>query len=190
MPNPHLIRQPAYDVNGRPFLVIWETTQACDLSCVHCRAQAQPEHDPLALSFQDGCRLIDQVADLGLPHPLFILTGGDPFKRADIFDLVGYAAGRGLPVAVSPSGTPLLTPANPAAAQGMRHARYLAEPRRLARRPARCLPPRAGLLCLDRGRLAGRPRHRPQAADQHYRHALQPVGSARAFQAGAPARGP
>jgi radical SAM protein len=103
-----LIRQPAYDVKGRPFLVIWETTQACDLACRHCRAQAQPEHDPAALSFAEGCALIDQVEALGTPRPLFILTGGDPFKRADIFDLTRYAAGRGLPVAVSPSATPLL----------------------------------------------------------------------------------
>jgi AdoMet-dependent heme synthase len=108
----HLIRQPAYDVKDRPFLVIWETTQACDLACRHCRALAHPEHDPSAMSFEDGCRLIDQVEALGTPRPLFILTGGDPFKRADIFDLVKYAADRGLPVAVSPSATPLLTTEN------------------------------------------------------------------------------
>ncbi len=103
-----LIRQPAYDVKERPFLVIWETTQACDLACRHCRAQAQPEHDPAALTFAEGCALIDQVEALGTPRPLFILTGGDPFKRADIFELTSYTAGRGLPVAVSPSATPLL----------------------------------------------------------------------------------
>lgn len=107
-----LIRQPAYDLKERPFLVIWETTQACDLACRHCRAEASPEHDPLALSFEEGCALVDQVESFGRPRPLFILTGGDPFKRADIFDLVSYATGRGLPVAVSPSGTPLLTAAN------------------------------------------------------------------------------
>ena len=107
-----LIRQPAYDLQERPFLVIWETTQACDLACRHCRAEAKPEHDPLTLSFDEGCALIDQVERFGRPRPLFILTGGDPFKRADIFDLVSYATEQGLPVAISPSGTPLLTPAN------------------------------------------------------------------------------
>ena len=111
-----IIRLPAYDVKERPFIVIWETTQACDLACRHCRAHAQPAHDPAALSFDEGCALIRQVEDLGLPRPLFILTGGDPFKRTDIFDLVSYAAGRGLPVAVSPSGTPLLERGQPARA--------------------------------------------------------------------------
>ena len=37
-----LIRQPAYDKNQRPFMVIWETTQACDLACKHCRAEFAP----------------------------------------------------------------------------------------------------------------------------------------------------
>jgi radical SAM protein len=107
-----LIRQPASDRSQRPFMVIWETTQACDLACRHCRAESQPHHHPNALSFEEGKLLIDQVVDLGDPHPLFILTGGDPFKREDIFDLTACAAERGLPVALSPSGTPLLNPAN------------------------------------------------------------------------------
>ncbi len=107
-----LIRRPAYDVNDRPFLIIWETTQACDLACRHCRAESSPNHDPSALSFEEGCRLIDQIDDFRAPHPLFILTGGDPFKRKDIYDLVSYSAQRGIPAAVSPSGTPLLNPTN------------------------------------------------------------------------------
>ncbi|PKO08366.1 MAG: radical SAM/SPASM domain-containing protein [Chloroflexi bacterium HGW-Chloroflexi-2] len=107
-----LIRRPAYDLSQRPFMVIWETTQACDLACKHCRAESQPNHHPKMLSFEDGKMLIDQVVDLGKPHPLFILTGGDPFKREDIFDLAAYASEQGLPVALSPSGTPLLNPEN------------------------------------------------------------------------------
>ena len=33
-----------------PMLVIWEVTQACDLSCVHCRASAQSERNPKELT--------------------------------------------------------------------------------------------------------------------------------------------
>lgn len=103
-----LIRQPAYDKNSRPFMVIWETTQACDLACKHCRAESHPEHDPNALSFEEGKALIDQIVDFGSPSPMFVMTGGDPFKRQDIFELAEYADRKGLPVALSPSGTPLL----------------------------------------------------------------------------------
>lgn len=107
-----LIRRPAYDLGERPFMIIWETTQACDLSCRHCRAEAQPEHDPLALSTEEARDLLDQVEGFGQPRPMFIFTGGDPFKRPDIFDLVRHAAEVGLLPAVSPSGTPLLTADN------------------------------------------------------------------------------
>ncbi|MDR3749613.1 MAG: radical SAM protein [Acidobacteriota bacterium] len=70
----------------RPFIAIWETTQACDLACVHCRACAQPGRHPLELSTNEAKRLIDEIAALQVP--VFVLTGGDPLKRPDIFELV------------------------------------------------------------------------------------------------------
>ncbi|HVZ77837.1 MAG TPA: TIGR04053 family radical SAM/SPASM domain-containing protein [Gemmatimonadaceae bacterium] len=96
------------DFDQAPFLVIWETTQACDLACLHCRACAQPNRDPLELSTGEARRLIDDVRALG--NPLFVLTGGDPLKRPDTLPLVEYAASTGLRVAMTPSGTPLMTP--------------------------------------------------------------------------------
>ncbi|MFB3815039.1 MAG: TIGR04053 family radical SAM/SPASM domain-containing protein [Terriglobales bacterium] len=95
------------DFNQRPFIVIWEVTQACDLACVHCRACAQPLRNPLELSTAEGKRLIDEVAALKVP--VFVLTGGDPLKRPDIFELIEYAAGLGVRVSLTPSATPLLT---------------------------------------------------------------------------------
>lgn len=106
------IRQPAYDVNTRPFMIIWETTHACDLACRHCRAMAIAEHDPLSLNFEEAKRLLEQVESFGKPRPIFIFTGGDPFKRADLFELLAYGNQLGLVMAVSPSGTPLLNEAN------------------------------------------------------------------------------
>jgi radical SAM protein len=107
-----IIRQPKYDLNDRPFMIIWETTNACDLACRHCRAQAIPDSDPLSLDFQEAKRLLEQVESFGKPRPIFIFTGGDPFKRPDLFDLLAYGNELGLAMAVSPSGTPLLTKEN------------------------------------------------------------------------------
>ena len=108
----NLIRQPKYDLNERPFMIIWETTNACDLACRHCRAEAIPENDPLSLTFEEAKRLLEQVDSFGKPRPIFIFTGGDPFKRADLFELLAYGNELGLAMAVSPSGTPLLNEAN------------------------------------------------------------------------------
>jgi radical SAM protein len=93
--------------NDQPFIVIWETTRACDLACVHCRASAQPRRSPLELSTVEGESLIRQVRELRVP--VFVLTGGDPLKRPDIFDLVEYSTRIGVRVSLSPSVTPLLT---------------------------------------------------------------------------------
>lgn len=95
------------DFNERPFLVIWEVTQACDLACVHCRASAQPLRHPLELSTEEGKNLIDQIA--AMKAPVFVLTGGDPIKRPDLFDLITHARSVGVRVSLTPSATPLLT---------------------------------------------------------------------------------
>jgi AdoMet-dependent heme synthase len=99
--------QPSMNFDETPFLVIWETTQACDLACVHCRACAQPKRHPLELSTEEAKQLIDEIAEM--KAPLFVLTGGDPLQRPDIFDLVEYAAHKNLRPSISPSATPLLT---------------------------------------------------------------------------------
>ncbi len=91
----------------RPFIAIWEVTQACDLACVHCRASAQPDRDPMELSTAEGKGLIDQVAALRVP--VFVLTGGDPIKRPDLFELIDHARQSGVRVSLTPSATPLLT---------------------------------------------------------------------------------
>jgi radical SAM protein len=91
----------------RPFIVIWEVTQACDLACLHCRACAQPQRSRLELSTVEGEGLIRQVRELSVP--VFVLTGGDPLKRPDIYHLVEYGTNLGVRVSLSPSATPLLT---------------------------------------------------------------------------------
>ena len=97
------------DFNQRPFTVIWETTRACDLACLHCRAEAKSERDSEELNFVEAQRLIGSTKAFGQPFPILVLTGGDPAKRPDIFDIISYAREQGLRVAMTPSATPLVT---------------------------------------------------------------------------------
>jgi AdoMet-dependent heme synthase len=96
------------DFERSPFLVIWETTRACDLACRHCRAEAIPERDPGELTTSEAAALMEEVRRFG--RPLFVLTGGDPLKRPDTVELVRHGAGLGLRMGMTPSGTPLMTP--------------------------------------------------------------------------------
>ena len=102
-------RPRAVDYAQRPMLVFWEVTRACLLACAHCRASATPDALPGELSTEEGRRLIDQVAGFGRPYPILVLTGGDCLLRKDTFELVEYANSLGVPVAMSPSVTPMLT---------------------------------------------------------------------------------
>jgi MoaA/NifB/PqqE/SkfB family radical SAM enzyme len=92
-----------------PRRIYWEVTQACDLACRHCRAEAVPEPDPRELDTREGLHLIGRLAGFGAPLPHLVLTGGDPLKRADLFELIAAAQTQGFAVSVAPSGTPLLT---------------------------------------------------------------------------------
>ncbi|HKE23984.1 MAG TPA: TIGR04053 family radical SAM/SPASM domain-containing protein [Bryobacteraceae bacterium] len=92
--------------NDAPVLVIWELSQACDLACVHCRASALPDRNPLELTTEEGFRLLETVRCFG--DPLMVFTGGDPLKRPDLFALLEKSVGLGLRTTITPSATPLL----------------------------------------------------------------------------------
>lgn len=96
------------DLNRDPFIVFWELTRACALTCRHCRAEARPQRHPLELSTAECHRVIEQLASFDRP-PILILSGGDPFMRRDLFEVIGRARQVGLTVAVAPSATALVT---------------------------------------------------------------------------------
>ena len=96
------------DFDISPLMFYYEITQACDLVCEHCRASAKPDADPQELQREQSQALITQVATFPKP-PTLVLTGGDPLKRRDLFDVIRHAAASGLQVALTPSATPLAT---------------------------------------------------------------------------------
>nr|CAG38718.1 putative coenzyme PQQ synthesis protein [Streptomyces lividus] len=106
------VRRQHQDVAAKPFIVIWESTRACPLACLHCRATATTGRDPRELDTRAAKGLIDQIAAFGRPAPLFVITGGDPFQRPDLLELIVYGTLTGVRVAVSPSGTLTLTAPN------------------------------------------------------------------------------
>ncbi|MBI3891449.1 MAG: radical SAM protein, partial [Candidatus Wallbacteria bacterium] len=111
MPTPENRSMQRYsaDFNRCPYLVIWETTRACDLACVHCRAEAQAFRNPNELTTVEAILLMEEIARFG--EPVVVLTGGDPLKRPDVFGIIRHGADLGLRMTMTPSGTPLMTSA-------------------------------------------------------------------------------
>lgn len=97
------------DFDKSPYLVLWELTRACALACQHCRARALKRRDPLELQGDDISLVLDQLEEFG--KPLIVLTGGDPFERADLFDIVRECKRRKFKVAITPSATPKVSQA-------------------------------------------------------------------------------
>ncbi len=88
-------------------VVVWNVTRRCNLSCVHCYAQAGRTQSRGELSTEEGKRLLDDLSDYGVPVVLF--SGGEPLLRPDLPDLARYAVRRGMRAVLSTNGT-LITP--------------------------------------------------------------------------------
>jgi radical SAM protein with 4Fe4S-binding SPASM domain len=97
---------PAADVTvyPPPRLVFWETTAGCNLACIHCRRITVADQlVPQDLTTEEAFRLVDQIA--AFARPIFVLSGGEPLFRPDIFTIARYAADAGLIVALATNGT-------------------------------------------------------------------------------------
>ncbi|MDP4084339.1 MAG: TIGR04053 family radical SAM/SPASM domain-containing protein [Bacillota bacterium] len=97
----------AIDYDQNPFIVIWEVTRACQLKCVHCRADAQLNKDPRELTHEEGIKLLDEIYEMN--NPMLVFTGGDCMMREDLFELADYAVKKGMRVSMVPSATSNVT---------------------------------------------------------------------------------
>jgi len=84
-------------------VVVWNCTRQCNLSCIHCYANAGAQKLPGEMDTKTGKKFVGDLADFGVPVLLF--SGGEPFLRHDLFELAGYAREQGIRVALSTNGT-------------------------------------------------------------------------------------
>ena len=65
-----------------------ELTEACNLKCIHCYAEAG-EKLPKELPTEEIINLIDKIAKNGSSY--ILLTGGEPLLHKDFFKIMKYA---------------------------------------------------------------------------------------------------
>lgn len=92
-----------------PLFVVWNVTQACNLTCRHCYQDAA--HKPLAdeLTTAERLAVVDQLAEEYVPFLAF--AGGEPLVCKDIWTVLQHCQKRGIHTTVATNGT-LLTPEN------------------------------------------------------------------------------
>ena len=93
----------------RPQLVFWETTKACELSCIHCRAVSQSKPSPEEMSIDDSLEFLSSLKSFG-SSPVLILTGGNVMLRYNIGEIVESIGTSSIPAAASPAVSDSLTP--------------------------------------------------------------------------------
>ena len=83
-------------------IVVWNSTKQCNLKCVHCYASATREPLELELTTDEGKGLLEDLAKYGCPVVLF--SGGEPFMRKDLTELIEYADNLKLRPVISTNG--------------------------------------------------------------------------------------
>ncbi|MCP4744805.1 MAG: 12,18-didecarboxysiroheme deacetylase [Desulfobacteraceae bacterium] len=84
-------------------VVVWNITRACNLKCAHCYAHATSGAGNRELDTSEGRKLIDDLADFGVP--VLLLSGGEPLVRKDLPELASYAVEKGMRAVISTNGT-------------------------------------------------------------------------------------
>ncbi len=90
-----------------PLIVVWNITQACNLSCQHCYQDARHKL-PNELNQDEQIAVVDELADNHVG--LLAFAGGEPLVSKEFWETARHAARRGLHLTVATNGT-LLTEA-------------------------------------------------------------------------------
>ena len=86
-----------------PKWLAWETTQRCNLKCVHCRCSSDMQSAEGDFSTEEAFRLIDDICEVSTP--VMVLSGGEPLMRKDIFEIARYGTAKGLRMCMATNGT-------------------------------------------------------------------------------------
>ena len=87
-------------------VVVWNCTRRCNLACRHCYSDSTSRRYE-EMSTAEALAFLDDIAAFG--SPALLLSGGEPFMRPDLLELMGEARSRGLAVTISSNGTLVTT---------------------------------------------------------------------------------
>ncbi|MEM3324845.1 MAG: radical SAM protein [Thermoplasmata archaeon] len=97
--DPSLLR---YTKNNLAVL-FWNLTIKCNLSCIHCYANANFSKSPGELEKHEIFSTIDDLKGMGLP--VVILSGGEPMLHENIYEISKYLDQSNIRVTLSSNGT-------------------------------------------------------------------------------------
>lgn len=90
------------------YSVLFEMTYRCPERCVHCYlepallSEKYSEDSAKELTTEEIKGILDQLSELNVMEVTF--TGGEPFARKDMFDILEYAHGKGFAIQIFSNG--------------------------------------------------------------------------------------
>ena len=91
------------NVKGNKPIVVWNMTNQCNLNCLHCYAKATKNASNEEFTTEEAKSFMEDVAAYG--SPVFLFSGGEPFMRKDLIELIEYADSIKLRPVISTNGT-------------------------------------------------------------------------------------
>jgi AdoMet-dependent heme synthase len=98
-------------VDSHDFFIQWHLTERCNLKCSHCYQSGNrtdelsfAEIREVAADVSDMLEAWSEMYDMAF-SPSFNITGGEPFLRQDLFDILGHLGGRGFELYLLTNGT-------------------------------------------------------------------------------------
>ncbi|ACB06850.1 radical SAM/SPASM domain-containing protein [Candidatus Korarchaeum cryptofilum] len=86
-----------------PFMVVWDFTKRCNLSCLHCYANASYLPPPDELNLEERLSVLSQLDEAGVAAISF--SGGEPLIVPDFWEVARRAAQAGMYISIATNGT-------------------------------------------------------------------------------------
>jgi heme b synthase len=84
-------------------MLFWELTNACNMQCVHCRAEPSQSRSSVELSTSEAISLLEEIVSFA--KPVVVLSGGEPLIRPDWGEIASYGASLGLRMLLATNGS-------------------------------------------------------------------------------------
>ncbi len=84
-----------------PITCVWEITMACNMRCKHCGSICENAL-PGELTTEEALKFVDSCAEIGMQW--ISISGGEPFMRKDLVQIIKYAIEKGLGINIITNG--------------------------------------------------------------------------------------
>jgi len=86
-----------------PIVIVWNFTNKCNLSCLHCHQDSSPASSYPELTTSEAFKVVDNMADARVAVLTF--SGGEPLLRPDVYRVIKRAKDSGMLCTIASNGT-------------------------------------------------------------------------------------